>query len=103
MVKLSGETQAAMSAESQSIEVEVVEIDGVVPSVRAEPRVEQARGEPQWQQWHGKIRRLDSRWWPLWVFLGLIAIVLMLTLGVVFAVIFLIYRFISSLVRAIFR
>lgn len=96
-----------MSAQPQSIEVEVVEIDGVVPSVRAEPRVDrqsdQGQGERQWQQWHGKIRRLDSRWWPLWVFLGLIAIVLMLTLGVVFAVIFLVYRFISSLVRAIFR
>ena len=61
-----------MSAgEPQAIEVEVVEIDGLAPAPRAEPVPEtQARPEWQdWQKWQGRMLKLVSRWWPLWVVL----------------------------------
>ena len=97
-----------MTNEPQSIEVEVVEIDGAAPPARYESRDEpQPQSRPQWQdwqqQWQGRVRTLDSRWWPLWVVLGGIAVVLLLTFGLVFAVLFLIFRIISGFFRAIFR
>ncbi|RYD17868.1 MAG: hypothetical protein EOP88_24590 [Verrucomicrobiaceae bacterium] len=97
-----------MSTEPQSIEVEVVEIDGAAPPARVEPRDEpQAQSRPQWQdwqqQWQGRVRTLDSRWWPLWVVLGAVAVVLLLTFGLVIAVAFLIFSIIRGFFRAIFR
>ena len=95
-----------MSAgEPQAIEVEVVEIDGLAPAPRAEPVPEtQARPEWQdWQKWQGRMLKLDSRWWPLWVVLGMIAVFLLLTVGVVVGVVFVIYRIISGFLRALFR
>jgi len=89
------------SQESNEIEVEVLEIDGVTPMAAKESA--QPQGDWQdWRQWGGRVRRLDSRWWPLWVFLGLIALVLMLTVGLVFAAIFLIFRICLKIIRAIF-
>jgi hypothetical protein len=102
-----GETAAfpAMTKEVTEIEVEVVEIDGIAP---AAPRDHAAQPPPRgdwhdWRQWPGKVRRLDSRWWPLWVFLGIIALALALTLGLVLGVIFLVFRMLTNLVRAILR
>lgn len=97
-----------MTHDPQSIEVEVVEIDGAAPPARYHPRDEpQAQPRPQWQdwqqQWQGRVRTLDSRWWPLWVVLGAIAVVLLLTFGLVIAVVFLIFRIISGFFRAIFH
>jgi len=93
-----------MPKEATEIEVEVVEIDGIVPAapqVQAEePR--RAGDWQDWRQWQGKVRTLDSRWWPLWALLGIIAVFLLLTIGLVFAVIFLIFRLIAKVVRAIF-
>lgn len=86
----------------QEIEVEVVEIDGAAPVVTRDP--EPVRGERRdWRQWQGRVRRLDSRWWPLWVILGIIAIALALTVGVVVGVIFVIVRLILNLIRAVLR
>jgi hypothetical protein len=95
-----------MSQQATEIEVEVVEIDGVAPAVTqawaSEPA--QQRGDWQdWRKWQGRVRKLDSRWWPLWVFLGVIAVALVLTVGLVIGVIFLILRVLANLVRAIFR
>lgn len=93
-----------MSQQSTEIEVEVVEIDGVAPvaTPQHDPGTAKTRGEWQdWRHWQGRVRRLDSRWWPLWVFLGMIALALFLTVGVVIGVIFLIFRLISNLIRAI--
>ena len=93
-----------MTNESQAIEVEVVEIDGVAPLARSQSREEvppqQQRQWQDWQQWQGRIRTLDSRWWPLWVILGTVGVLLLLTFGVV---IFVIFRILSGIVRAIFR
>lgn len=99
-----------MTEEAKEIEVEVVEIDGVapvaVPERAHESPHEDPRGNgdwPDWRQWQGRVTKLDSRWWPLWVFLGIIALGLMLTVGLVIAVVFLILRLCARLVRAVFR
>ena len=93
-------TKRIMTQESQAIEVEVVEIDGAAPAVKVE-----SQGEtPQdWQRWQGRIRQLDSRWWPLWVMLGGIAVMLMLTVGLVIGFVFVIFRILSGILRALFR
>ena len=94
-----------MTTEPQAIEVEVVEIDGVAPLARHESREEapQRQQWQDWQQWQGKIRTLDSRWWPLWVVLGTVAVLLLLTFGVVIGFVFLVFKIISAFLRAIFR
>ena len=93
-----------MTKEATEIEVEVVEIDGlapVAPQTRA-GETSRARGDWQdWRQWQGKVRTLDSRWWPLWVFLGIIALFLLLTVGLVLAVVFLIVRVCLKVIRAV--
>ncbi len=90
-----------MTQETQAIEVEVVEIDGAVPTAKRDPHTEAPAGQP-WQGWQGRVRSLDSRWWPLWIFLGVIAIGLLLTVGLVIGVIFVILRILNSLGRALF-
>jgi hypothetical protein len=104
-----------MSKEATEIEVEVVEIDGAAPIVaQSRPRTDMDFGDEasptsqgfrgrDWQQWQGRIRTLDSRWWPLWVLLGIIAVFLLLTLGVVIAAIYLILRVIRKFLRLITR
>lgn len=100
-----------MQNEPQSIEVEVVEIDGIAPPTRVEPSHETPRNSrgaagaqwQDWQKWQGRVRKLDSRWWPLWVILGIIALFLILTVGVVVGVLVLIYRIITGFFRALMR
>lgn len=96
----------SMSAgEPQAIEVEVVEIDGLAPAPRAEPVPEpQTRPEWQdWQKWQRRMLKLDSRWWPVWVILGTIAVFLLLTVGVVVGIVFVIYRIIAGFLRVLLR
>ncbi|MGD7654606.1 MAG: hypothetical protein ACQCXQ_15415 [Verrucomicrobiales bacterium] len=93
---------------TEEIEVEVVEIDGIAP-VRPGPRPA-ATDDPasmpndwqSWQQWQGRIKRLDSRWWPLWTLLGIIAITLILTVGLVIGAIYLVFSIIRAVLRALF-
>ena len=87
--------------EPQAIEVEVVEVDGITQPTRFEP-ADEARPQQDWRQWQGRVRTLDSRWWPLWVVLGLVAVVLTLTVGVVVLVIFVILRILFGIKRLIF-
>ncbi len=89
-----------MTDEPQAIEVEVLEIDGAAPPAKVESGGESQSRQP-WEKWQGRVRQLDARWWPLWVFLGIIAVALLLTVGVVLGVIFLIFRIIRGFLRAI--
>ncbi len=94
-----------MTKEATEIEVEVVEIDGlapVVPQARAGEAPRQSDWQ-DWRQWQGRVRTLDSRWWPLWVFLGIIALALLLTVGLVIAVVFVVIRIFLKIIRAILR
>lgn len=87
--------------EPQAIEVEVVEVDGITQPTRFET-ADEPRPQQDWRQWQGRVKTLDSRWWPLWVVLGLVAVVLMLTVGVVVLVIFVIFRVLVGIKRLIF-
>ena len=95
-----------MTQQGTEIEVEVVEIDGVAPAAapaRA-PRPVGARREWQdWRHWQGRVSRLDSRWWPLWVILGIIALAFLLTVGLAVGIVFLIIRMCLNLIRAVLR
>ncbi len=89
-----------MTNEPQAIEVEVVAIDGAAPPAKVE---HQEQAPQQWQSWQGRIRKLDSRWWPLWVLLGAIGVVLLLTVGLVLGIVFVIVQILGTILRAIFR
>jgi hypothetical protein len=95
-----------MLPEATDIEVEVLEIDGVAPTV---PSVCPVANAPtpgdrhDWRQWHGRVGRLDSRWWPLWAVLGIIALSLLLTVGLVCGVLFLVVRMVLKILHAIFH
>ncbi len=91
-----------MIQEPQAIEVEVVEIDGITPAPRPEFQADSSPRQP-WSNWQGQIRQLDSRWWPLWVVLGTVVVVLLLTVGVFLGILFLIFRIIRGALRAVFR
>ena len=98
------------AAESVTIDVDVTEIDGVTHDAGA-PHGDDARrasgagprgpapGQGWRTEWAGRVRTLDSRWWPLWVLLGIVAVLLALTVGLVFAVIYLIFRIILITIR----
>lgn len=92
-----------MTNEPQAIEVEVVEIDGAVPLAKVESQEGTPRSRQDWQNWQGRVRQLDSRWWPLWVLLGVIAVGLVLTVGLVIGIVFVISRILGGILRAIFR
>ena len=95
-----------MTPEATEIEVEVLEIDGVAPAL---PQVRPEDAPPpqgkwqDWRQWHGQLGKLDSRWWPLWVFLGIIALLVLFTLGLVIGVFLLVVRIFLKIVQAILR
>ena len=88
--------------DATEIEVEVVEIDGVTPVVAREDGAEEAPRQ-DWRQWQGRVSRLDARWWPLWVLLGIVAVVLCLTLGLVVAAVYVVVRIFRKIVRAVLR
>lgn len=92
-----------MTTPSQAIEVEVVEIDGAAPSPKFEPREDAPRRQPWQLNWRGRALKLDSRWWPLWVLLGAVAVVLLLTVGLVLGVLFVIFGILRGIIRALFR
>lgn len=91
-----------MSGSEQTIEAEVVEIDGV--AVVPKPvREESAKGAP-WVRWgslQGQVKRLDMRWWPLWLVLGFVALVVLVAAGMVAAVVFVTYWMIKGLLTGI--
>lgn len=87
-----------MSEETQTIEVEVVEVDGVVPSAKVEP---QATDSPQ-RPWRGAVRKLDRRWMPVWILLGAIAFVFVVVVGIVVGIGVVIFRILRGIVRLVF-
>ncbi len=89
-----------MNNESQAIEVEVVEVDGVTKPPQVE-RSEEKRPLENLRELQGRALSLNSHWWPLWVLLGIIVVILALTVGVVFAIIFVIFRSLRGIKRAL--
>ena len=81
-----------MSQAEQTIEADVVEIDGV--AVKPLPAPAQAKnGEwNSWGSWQGRVKKLDARWWPLWLVLGFIVLVLVVAIGMCAAVVWVAYK-----------
>ncbi|MEP2776715.1 MAG: hypothetical protein ABJQ29_11005 [Luteolibacter sp.] len=91
-----------MNGNEPTLEAEVVEIDGV--AVEPKPMREQSgKGAPwaQWGNWQGQVKRFDARWWPLWLVLGFIALVIVVAVGMVAAVLFITFRIIAGLINAV--
>lgn len=81
-----------MSQTEQTIEAEVVEIDGVSVQPRPAATSRPQADWKQWGNWQGRIKTLDSRWWPLWVVLGFIALVLVVSVAMCAAVLWIAYK-----------
>lgn len=94
-----------MIRENQSIEVEIVEIDGVSPHSKMSSLNEVGTNyRPQgWGGFRGKVGKFDNCWWPLWAVVGIIAFSLLLAGGLIIGIIFLIIRFVRGLFSGIFR
>lgn len=93
-----------MKDEEPILEAEVVEIDGVAVEARpqAEATQRQQSRRVDWQSWQGKIRVLDKRWMPLWIVLGVIALFLLVTVGLLVAVFVFLFMIVKTILRAIF-
>lgn len=88
----------------QEIEAEVVEIDDVAV-LDAENETPEFDGE-RWRDmrhWRGQVRRLDMRWWPLWVLLGVLVFALLATVGLVLGVVYLLVRTVFRIVGGFLR
>jgi len=94
-----------MTRETQAIEVEIVEIDGVPPhSISGPHNNVAATHRPQdWGNFRYKISKFDKRWWPLWAIVGVITFSLLLAGGLLFGIIILVLQFVRKLLQAIFR
>lgn len=96
-----------MADREDAIEVEVIAIDGQAPPNREAlpPSGEGRTMDAGWQAWQrqfgGRIRALDTRWWPLWILLGILAGAVVLTLGVVLGVLYLIFRIVRAVLVAL--
>jgi hypothetical protein len=92
-----------MKQDEPILEAEVVEIDGVA----VEPRMEENNPAYQrawrfdWQSWPGKIRVLDKRWAPLWIILGIFAVILFLIISFFILVFAIFYGMMKRILRAV--
>lgn len=82
--------------------MEVLEVDGAAPAPRPVP-VPDPGPQRSWQTWQGRVRKLDARWWPLWIVLGVIALFLILTVGVFLGAILLVMKLVGGLVGSVLR
>ncbi|MBN8456792.1 MAG: hypothetical protein J0M04_03035 [Verrucomicrobia bacterium] len=105
----------------ETIEAEVLEIDGQTPPPPApdhhsgsslrpadfnpfhdpDDRTHDPSGRPAWQSWQGNIRGISPIWWPLLLIAGAVLLFLLLTIGLVVGALFLIIRTIARLIRAL--
>jgi hypothetical protein len=93
-----------------AIEVEVIEIDGVVPPPKSAaadgsyPDDESANSQTwtHWQSWPSQARNLHPLWWPVLIVAGGILLAVFLTAGLLLGVLFVIYRIVRDLLRALF-
>ncbi len=85
--------------EPQAIEVEVLEIDGRVPMAVPEATAE---SRPPWRHWKGRMMQSGGWWWPVWLLIAIIPMVLVLTVGAVLGVLFVIFALIRGFLRVLF-
>jgi hypothetical protein len=75
-----------------TIEADVLEIDGSPPPSPREP-------EPAWKETRARVLRLDRRWWPLWVVLGLVVGAFIAVFGLVVAVFLIVAKVLGGILR----
>ncbi|MBK1827192.1 hypothetical protein [Haloferula rosea] len=80
----------------ETLEAEVIEIDGKAP----EPAENRSSSESYSERARQMVFQLDRRWWPLWLVLGVVAVALLLTVGVVVGVFFLIVTMVKRILLA---
>jgi len=85
------------------LEVEVIAIDGAPPPPPRSPEKEKPRpmGMPDWRQLGAKLMKLDRRWWPLWVLLGLVVLSLVVVVGLFVAAAIVVAGLLRAFVRII--
>lgn len=85
----------------QTIEAEILEING---GPTPPPSSGAARDMPDrtWEAMRGKIVRLDRRWWPLWLLLGLIFGIFVVVVGLIIAVAWCLGRMVRR-IRGVFN
>jgi len=91
-----------MRDEPETLEAEVVEIDGVAPVPSPSGPQKNPRGWQDWRTWQGRVRTLDARWWPLWLILGILAITLILTIGLIIGIGIITFRILTGILRGFF-
>ncbi len=87
-----------MAAVPETIEAEIIEIDGAPPPERL-PQSGAERAGPDWSAWKTRVLTLDRRWWPLWVLLGILLLGVFLVLGVVAGLALIAFRLVRGIVR----
>jgi hypothetical protein len=90
-----------MSAVPDTLEAEVLEIDGspAPPPPPSSPRSAQSRAEDAWRSMRGRVVRFERRWWPLWILLGLVAVALLLVVACFVGVFVVVAKVIGSVLR----
>ena len=94
-----------MTKEASEIEVEVVEVENTLPASRAEPAREAPPGGDwrEWRQWQGRVRRIDTRWWPRWGIPGIIVRGLAAVAGAAIGLVVLVFVLVRALIRMLLR
>ena len=86
-----------MSNAEQTIEAEVVEIDGVTVEPRPAATHTKRSEWNSWGAWQGRVKKLDARWRPLWLVLGFIVLVLVVAVGMCAAIVWIGYKLVMGL------
>lgn len=78
---------------SQTVEVEVLEIDGKI--IQPTPESSHPSSTHPSRHWQKHILQLDRRWWPLWIIGGAVLMVLFLTFGIVAFLLYLVWKWVK--------
>jgi uncharacterized membrane protein len=82
-----------------TIEAEVLEIDGAPPPAHQGQEPQENERSRSWKALQGKVLRLDRRWWPLWVLLGIVAFVVIMLIGSVVALFVVVAKVLGGILR----
>ncbi|BCX49412.1 hypothetical protein HAHE_33200 [Haloferula helveola] len=85
----------------ETIEAEVIEIDGKPPEPAA--AADDSASGGAWGGF-GRFRtlKLDRRWWPVWVVLGIVVVGLAIVFGLLFGLLYLGFALVRSVLRLLF-
>ena len=88
-----------MAVTEKTIEAEVLEIDGV--TVRA--RVVDEAAWKNWRGWQANIKQLNVRWWPLWLVLCAVLLIIAIGLGICVILLLMVWSLVKALLAGLAR